>query len=566
MLKVGLYIDASTQPAWVHRVISDILGCEFATVALIMRGTATRPRGRAEALFDLYSAVDRRAFGGAATALVPSVRPAGEPLFPDACAPREVDALLRDVAGMIVPCAASSPLVRLPESVVDAIARYELDVALSLVPNATLFSEQPIARHGIWSYRFGAEDGWRTPPAFWEVFGRMPVTSSALVVTLEGSGTQVGLYRSVATTDKYSATRNGNTLWTAAAFVPRLLRQVRDDALPTRSELASGDVVRSLVPSRRGPPRNREMARLLLKHGTRVTADRVRHKVLPERWVLAYSLGGDRTALTDYIMLDPPGTQIWADPFPVMHDGTYWLFFEQQDGPGAAAHIAVMRLRSDGSWSTPVTVLARDHHLSYPFVFKWENCYYMIPETAAADRVELLRASRFPYEWEHDRVLLHDIRAFDVTLTQCRGRWWMFLNSGEREVRNSDELHLYSAPSPRGPWRAHAANPIRVDARNTRSAGRIFQDDGRLLRPAQDCGERYGRAIVFNEIVCLDDEGLQEREVDRIEPSWDRSIACTHTFNRVGELTVIDCLRRVRRSSPMSSMNVTKGGRHASSP
>jgi hypothetical protein len=33
----------------------------------------------------------------------------------------------------------------------------------------------------------------------------------------------------------------------------------------------------------------------------------------------------------------------------------------------------------------------RDHHLSYPFVFSHDGAVYMIPETSAANRVELLR-------------------------------------------------------------------------------------------------------------------------------------------------------------------------------
>ena len=50
----------------------------------------------------------------------------------------------------------------------------------------------------------------------------------------------------------------------------------------------------------------------------------------------------------------------------------------------------------------------------------------------------------------------------------------------------------------------------------------------------------------------LHPEDFEETEVCRILPDWDRSLLATHTYNREGELTVLDCLverprfRRVR--------------------
>ena len=67
-----------------------------------------------------------------------------------------------------------------------------------------------------------------------------------------------------------------------------------------------------------------------------------------------------------------------------------------------------------------------------------------------------------------------------------------------------DELHVYWAEDLLGPWFGHALNPVRIDARNSRPAGAVFEVDGRLMRPVQDCSAVYGGALRFMEIVCLD--------------------------------------------------------------
>ena len=98
--------------------------------------------------------------------------------------------------------------------------------------------------------------------------------------------------------------------------------------------------------------------------------------------------------------------------------------------------------------SGPTTVLERDYHLSYPFVFEWNENYYMVPESAANKTVELYRSTSFPFEWELEKVLMTDIRAKDATLAEVDGMWWMFVSIAEHSI--PDELYLFFAESPLG--------------------------------------------------------------------------------------------------------------------
>ena len=173
----------------------------------------------------------------------------------------------------------------------------------------------------------------------------------------------------------------------------------------------------------------------------------------------------------------------YADPFLFERDGHHHLFVEDVAPGTDRGVISHVELRPGNDPGTPVPILQADHHLSYPFVFSHGGEVYMIPETGDVSQIRLYRAARFPTEWELDRVLVDDIRAADATLIEAEGRWWMFATVGGRGTTLGDELHLFLAGSPLGPWAPHPANPIVSDVRAARPAGAILRDGDRLVRP-----------------------------------------------------------------------------------
>ena len=108
-------------------------------------------------------------------------------------------------------------------------------------------------------------------------------------------------------------------------------------------------------------------------------------------------------------------------------------------------------------------------------------------------------------------------------------------------------LYLFYADSPMGPWRPHRLNPVKVDVRSTRPAGRPFRHGGRLYRPAQDGAPVYGSAIVVHEILELTPTSFREVQIARISPEWRPGLSGTHTLNAAGSLTAIDARQRRSR-------------------
>jgi hypothetical protein len=295
-------------------------------------------------------------------------------------------------------------------------------------------------------------------------------------------------------------------------------------------------------------PTNAELFPKLCRLSLNYIASKLDHALYYDQWTVAYRF---RTTPTDanntfyrYKHLVPPKDKFWADPFPVKQKDKYFVFLEEYLYKDDRAHISVLEVSRSGC-GEPIPVLKQPYHLSYPFVFQWKDRYFMIPETAAQKTVEIYECTSFPGEWRKTEVLLEGIAARDATLYEFEGLWWMFVAIAD--TPSSDELHLFYSQSPLGPWRAHRRNPVASDVRNSRPAGKLFQWNGELYRPAQDSSERYGYGLSINRIIRLTTDEFVEQQVSKVLPNWRKDLRGTHTINSCDEFTVIDCLVHRRR-------------------
>jgi hypothetical protein len=248
--------------------------------------------------------------------------------------------------------------------------------------------------------------------------------------------------------------------------------------------------------------------------------DRIDERGRRRQWFL---LAGHRPRL-DPAQLDiaalhplyPPEDQFWADPFIWRHNGHTVCFFEALTFRNKRGHIRAWPLDER---ARPVgesfAVIDRPYHLSYPFVFGYEDGLYMIPESSETRRVELYGCVGFPDRWELIRPLFERRFLCDCTLFEHAGLWWLFCAGAKGRLRVNETLFAFHTHDPLGNrWTPHAGNPIVRDFSGARPAGRIQPDaTGRLLRPAQDCIPRYGHGLSLNEITELSPEHYVERRV-----------------------------------------------------
>jgi hypothetical protein len=545
-LRVGLLLDSFLQPRWVRDVVEDVARSSVATVVLVvMKGQSPTDdagflrrllAGRRTLFWRLYMAVDELLFQSA----------------PDPFVRGDLQPLLQDCPVLEVRPSRAGGADRLLPADVSALLGYRLDVALLFGDRTVEGDVLRAAVHGIWSYHQGDPRAVRGgPPGFWEVMQGDDVTGSTLEILAPEPDARRVIYRSWASTYKYSVWKNrANYYRKSASFVLRKLRDLHEYGPAALQEDPDRQLFRPYDGRRYEIPGNAQMLRLLGRLAARILGRGLTDLFFFGQWFLAYKLGKDvRPAgtLHDLKPLLPPKDRLWADPFPVEEDGRYFIFIEELPYRTQKGHIAVIEMDQTGVVKPPVTVLEKEYHLSYPFLFKWRGVHYMIPETSSNRTIELYRAAAFPSRWELEGVLMEDIRAADVTLEEVDGTWWMFMTVGVPGASASDELFLFHADSPLGPWKPHRRNPVKSDVRSSRPAGRLFRHEGQLYRPAQDGSVFYGYAVVINRVLRLTSTEFVEEEVSRILPGWMRGLERNHTFNRAGRLTVLDGYVRRRR-------------------
>lgn len=247
------------------------------------------------------------------------------------------------------------------------------------------------------------------------------------------------------------------------------------------------------------------------------------------------------------VTLTPSAGTYWADPFLLEHAGALYLFYEVFDYETRLGHLDVGRI--EGDRLVPLgTALKRPYHLSYPFVFQWDGEIWMIPETHAAKRLELWRATDFPTGWELATTAFEGVSMADTVVFERDGQWWMFSNICDDSFNDHGaELHLFRIDSPMlGKIEPHPLNPVVIDTTTARGGGRVFEQDGKLYRSSQDNSHGlYGFGLNVMEITRLDMDGYAERRVRHITGDFDDGIMACHHLDAAAGRFVIDVRRRV---------------------
>jgi len=242
----------------------------------------------------------------------------------------------------------------------------------------------------------------------------------------------------------------------------------------------------------------------------------------------------------------PPGNCFWADPFLFEHEGALYVFYEEYPYATRRGHISVGRLEGDRLIPLGIA-LKRPYHLSFPYIFRWQGEILMIPETHAAKRIEVWRATDFPTGWELVSIALDGTETSDNVVFERDGQWWLATNICRDSFRDFNaELHLYRVDSPLlNVVEPHPLNPVVIDTTSARGGGRVFEQDGRLYRSSQDNSHGiYGFGMNLMEITRLDDTHYEERRIRHIQPDFRPDIMACHHMDAAAGRFIIDMRRR----------------------
>ena len=197
-----------------------------------------------------------------------------------------------------------------------------------------------------------------------------------------------------------------------------------------------------------------------------------------------------------------------ADPFMINENGLFYMFFEVLNSTRLKGEIG-LATSSDGlRWQYEKIVLREQDHMSYPYVFKYSENYYMIPETCKIYGVYLYRAVEFPTRWEQVAKILTG-NYFDSSIVRYENKWWLFTSDRD------DILRLFFSEDLLGPWIEHPQSPVvRQNPVMARGAGRVVINKGTIIRYSQDCSQEYGYQVSASEIIELTKDVYIEKAID----------------------------------------------------
>jgi hypothetical protein len=547
-LRLGLLLDSFDIPAWLYHSLELIANSECAEFSLIIRNGGNQKdksatwlpklwRNRREFVYSILNRIDERIF----------VR------GPNAIETKNLQKLLAGVPTITLRTIRDADIEVVKPDDVKIIREYDLDILIKLgfeqLPGELITT----AKYGIWFYKHNDDRTERGgPPGFWEIVDNRSDTGAALLNANQFSQEGRAVYRSRFSTYRFSPARNRNiSLWASSSFLPRqidLLSRLGSarffqETARFNSDFNFYDRRHSEIPS------NLNSLKLYTRLFLRNISELYQRLFRLESWYLMFDYSKNTTlSFANFKKVVPPKDRFWADPHVIKKDDQYFIFIEEFIYKKNKGHISVIEMDLKGHYKDPLAVLEATHHLSYPFIFEYDNKYFMVPESAQNHSIDLYECVTFPTQWKFKIRLMDNVIARDSTLFFYLGKWWLFTGITENEGAEPEvELFLfYSDNLFSKEWKSHPLNPVISDVTCARPAGKLFTMGGKIFRPSQDCSKTYGYGFNINEVVCLSETDYREKMVMSVKPNWDSRLIATHTFTRVEGLNIIDAL--IRRS------------------
>ncbi|WP_192349210.1 hypothetical protein [Algoriphagus sp. Y33] len=417
----------------------------------------------------------------------------------------------------------------------DIILRHEFNIIKGDILN--------VPKYGIWSLHHGDNSVNRGGPAgFWEVVEgheSIGVTLQQLTPELDGGRIiEKGFYNI-----SWSHSKNRQFIqFSSIQLILKNIRKLRFDKFSTSHSLTYSH------PLYRTPGAPATLAYLFKFY--KVLFGMFILKLTPSRgenlWKLYIGKGDFLHAPLFRVKEIPlPEGEFWADPFLFEKDGVKYLFFERYRFDLGIACISVGILEN-GKVSNVHDVINDGTHMSYPNVFEDQGEIFMIPETCAKKRLEVYRAVRFPFEWELYSTAFEGEELADVNfMRDGDGKAWIFFSKGFWFDLNSD-LYIYQVDSLKMDIiHPHLQNPVIIDARIARNAGKIYKKEGKYFRPSQrNVYGKYGYGVNINEIKELTLDDYREEKIVSAYPSFLPNLSGFHHVDNHEKFFLIDASTR----------------------
>lgn len=226
-------------------------------------------------------------------------------------------------------------------------------------------------------------------------------------------------------------------------------------------------------------------------------------------------------------MKHPYKDRFFADPFIYSVSETEIVIFVEEyifnSPPGLLVELRIDR--KSMKLLQRYELLTLSTHLSYPIHIREGNEVLVYPENGMSGKLNMYHYDPICHKLVNPETILSD-SVFDSTMMKRGDNSWLLVAT--KYPDNLKCAYAYESESPHGPFRLIQDSPFQTDCSHARMAGNFFEVNGEWYRPAQNCSERYGGAIV---ILHFNPQTLEEHKVFEIKPESFEYNLGIHTIN-----------------------------------
>ena len=259
----------------------------------------------------------------------------------------------------------------------------------------------------------------------------------------------------------------------------------------------------------------------------------LKEKLAHYTWDLAYGEYSDNIFLNGlegiklHIIKNPYKKKWFADPFILKESLTeLHLLVEEFDSDVKRGRIAHLTINKQKNLITNCSIILDTvSHLSFPAIYRIENCIYVHPENSSSGK-------SFMYRYDEnidklvDPICVCNDPIADAIIVNKEEHYEMYAT--RVPYPNGNSLMIYESKNFQGPYIQKSQN--KYNSNIARMAGSFITYSNMEIRPAQDCNGGYGKAVLFM---------FGNKILSELKPK-NKKYAGIHTFNTLSNTFVID--------------------------
>ena len=242
-----------------------------------------------------------------------------------------------------------------------------------------------------------------------------------------------------------------------------------------------------------------------------------------------------------------PKNHWFADPHVIKEKKFHYIFFEDYSLKKGKGSISCIRVDKNNRIKHFREIIEENFHLSFPFIFKYNKNYFMIPESEKDNSIRLYKCVTFPNKWKFVKKIIENINCVDSVLFKWKKKWILLTSqAGNKFLHN--KLFAFTAKNPiSNNWTKLNSSPIVYSNISGRNAGLIIESRKKIYRISQAyLPGNYGAFISINKILNIFKNKYHEKKIKDILPLYEKNIRGIHTLNYVKNFTVFDYSKWVK--------------------